>query len=165
MATRQILYHLTPAKHAKAILRNGLRAGEDGYIYFFTDMIVANTVARDQVFTKRYTVFLVDGRGLESRVMQDNVAEFSRAYLRRAKQGRIAPNHLQVLNTFDTVVDHPLPWDYFLEEQLKGWTHKQTDEYWAVLRWMNEQSKAGQMPDEQITKEVNRRLKVIDGGK
>lgn len=127
------LYHLTGLDNLDQILTEGLRAGDDGWIYLFTDMLVANTIARDQVFLGRYAVIEVDRRGITGRLHRDNVGEFSAPYHRRVKTRRIAAKHLRHVGTFDVVADYPTEWDYLVWGRM-GMTRDDVDLQYRVRR-------------------------------
>jgi len=67
------LYHLTPTKNRDLILKEGIKANKDHMIFVFTDMLVANEIAKNQVFTDRYCVFKIARKGIESPLLKDNV--------------------------------------------------------------------------------------------
>lgn len=71
------LYHVTPVDNLATILEQGLSAGDDGYIYAFTDRRVADDIARDQLGMNRYALVILDGPGLTVIAAEpDNVGEF-----------------------------------------------------------------------------------------
>ena len=84
-------------------MRNGITA-EAGVISVFTDMLVADAVARAQVGVKRYTVYSIDPKGITGALTKDNVAEFPQSYQRVLHQRSISPQFLTVVGTYD--VDH-----------------------------------------------------------
>lgn len=138
-------FHLTDAKNLDRILADGLRAGDDGYIYLFTDLLVANTIARDQVFiADRYAVLVVSATGITRRIWRDRVGELAAPYQRRTKQEIIKPKFLQHAGTFDVVRGYPTEWDYLVEEQLSGLSREQADARYAWRR--------GEMSDEAVTR-------------
>ena len=79
-------YHLTPSEKAGKIERKGIAANKHGEIFLFTNRIVANTIARDQVFTNRYTVFEINPDGITGTIIADKVSEFSASFQRIVKQ-------------------------------------------------------------------------------
>ena len=150
------LYHLTPHENEAAILRDGIVANEDGEIFLFTDMLVADTIAGDQVITKRYVVFQIDRKGVTSRLRPDKVAEFSRGYHRIVKQDCIKPEFLTLVGVFDTA-SGPTEWNYLSNER-KGISRAQTDGMSAITAWCNLEASKGILSTEAIEAEANRRL-------
>jgi hypothetical protein len=63
-----VLFHLSRVVNLESILCDGLRANEGGDIFAFTDMVVANTIALNQVFAERYAVFAIDPKGVTGKV-------------------------------------------------------------------------------------------------
>jgi len=125
------LKHLTPEENLPAILKEGLAANDDGEIFAYTDDLVADTIAKNQVFTKRYAVLLIDPAGVTGNVVDDNVSEFSAGYQRIITQKRIGPQHLRHTGTFDVVTARPTAWDYIVGVQVYGWTEEQVDDHFA----------------------------------
>ena len=123
-------YHLTAVANQEAILRDGIKADEEGFIYLFDDMLAANPIARGQVFVKRYVVFSVDDAGLTDEPSKDVVGEFSQGMQWRIKQERIESRFLTVVGEFDTVYDKPTEFDYMLGELL-GQSREHTDKMFA----------------------------------
>lgn len=126
------LFHLSPAENVPSIQVDGLKASSDGAIYAFTDMIVADTIACNQVFASRYGVFRIMRRGITGTIESDDVAEFAAPYQRRIIQARVAPRHLRYLGTIDTdTTVRPTEWDYLIGERIYGRTRTQVDEEYA----------------------------------
>ncbi len=153
----QHLYHLTSIENLAAILRTGLKANEEGAIYAFTDLIVANTIACNQVFAAKYAIFKIAKRGVTGQVLPDDVAEFSSPYQRTILQEQIEPKHLRHLCTCDAIHDRPTEWDYHVEKNLFHRNVPQVDEEFAIFRWIAEETRAGRNCDE-ISREANERL-------
>jgi len=105
-----------------SIKNRGLMSNEDSEIFSFTNMNVANTIARDQVFLFEYAVFKIDPLGITGEIAMDDVAEFSAAYQRIIKQSHIEPNYLRLLRK-RVKVAHFDGWDYFKYTQL-GYSHE-----------------------------------------
>ena len=98
------LYHLTNAHHHASIMRNGITA-KAGVISVFTDMLVADVVAKSQVGVTRYTVYSIDPKGITGALTKDNVAESSQPYQRILHQRSISPQFLTVVGTYDVITD------------------------------------------------------------
>lgn len=126
-------FHLTPPENVKPILETGLRGNEDGEIYVFTDMLVANVIAKEQVFTRRYAVFAIDPAGITGKVMPETAAEFSAGHQRIIVQDRIAPEYLKLTGEWDTIIDKPTEWDYLVNRAVYGDTREQVDRIFEFL--------------------------------
>jgi len=153
-------FHLTPAKRAAAIRRDGIKADSRGDIFVFTDMVVANEIAKSQVFAKRYTVFEIDRQGVTGRFRRDNVAELAAANQRIIRQSRIEAKFLATVGTFDVITDRPVGWDYFVGSRM-GLTTEQVDGRFEISNWINHQTKLGRLSSDEILAEANRRLKSL----
>lgn len=92
-------YHLTAPKNVAAILRDGLRAGEDGFIYLATEpsILLFSHIASSQIGLARVAILEVCARGLTSEVEPDRVTEIYAGGQRRVKQKVIKPNNLTVV--------------------------------------------------------------------
>jgi hypothetical protein len=154
------LYHLTPSENASEILKEGIKADEEGNIFAFTEMIVANEIAKNQVFTERYCVFRISRRGIKGEILKDNVAEFSACFQRIIKQDHIEPKFLRKMCEEDTVLLKPTAWDYMIGARL-GETKEQTDAKFAVIAWDYEQRKKGKLSEEEIVEETLKRFGAL----
>lgn len=94
------LYHLTNSHNHASIMRNGITA-EAGVISVFTDMLVADLVAKSQPGVKRYTVYSIDPKGITGALTKDNAAEFSHILHQRS----ISPQFLTVVGTYAVITD------------------------------------------------------------
>ena len=134
------LYHLTPYEKAERIMNEGLVADAEGYIFAFTDLLIANTLAKDQIFTDRYCVFRINRKGVTGEIMPDNVAEFSAPFQRIIKQKRIEAKYLKLLCEKNTIWDRPTGWDYYkgaiigMNKAMVNGLFKQMNEYSAKSR-------------------------------
>ena len=135
------IYHLTPIENVSAILKNGLKADKEGNIFAFTNPIVANTIARDQVGVDRYCVFKILKKGVNGKVLKDNVAELSASFQLIIKQNWIEPRFLKKLYEEDTIFHKPTAWDYMIAEKIFRETKQQVDAKFEILSWGIEQQK------------------------
>ncbi len=71
------LFHLTPIENVESIQKHGLKADEDGEIFVFTELWVADTIVTNQVFAKHYAVFEMKAKGISGKIGPDEVAESS----------------------------------------------------------------------------------------
>jgi len=122
---RRGVFHLTPAVNVSRIQRDGIRANGDGEIFAFTDPIVANTIAREQVGAKRYAVFAIHPAGLRGKLYADRVGELSARFQVVIRQDRIEPEHVHHVGTYAT---QPFPdaWDH-AKYRAMGYTREQVD--------------------------------------
>ena len=154
---RQVYYHLSDARNMLTIREGGIVANGDGEIFLFTDMLVANVIAKSQVFVDRYVVFEVAPDGIQGELRDDNVAEFSHSFQRILKQDRIAPEHLQLVGEYETIHDRPTEWDYVLGERL-GQSHEFVDEGFSAERDYREAIAEG-VPDAKAAAQYNERMR------
>ena len=121
MRKHRFYYHVTDVNNVERIKRDGLKADEDGLIFVFTDMIVADTTAKNQCFLKdRYAVFKIHSKGITGRVIKDRVVEFSAPYHRIIIQEKISKRHIDFVGSFIINDDEPTEWDYLLLKKLRG---------------------------------------------
>ena len=107
-----ICYHLTPAENLEGIEREGIVANDEGQIFAFTDMLVANTIACNQVGIKNYAVFAILPAGITGIVSPDDVAELSAPWQKIVMQDRIDPEHLLYLGKHKVETISSTPWTY-----------------------------------------------------
>jgi len=111
------LFHLTPIANKASIQAEGIRGSEQGKIFVFTDMIVANTIARDQVFTPQFSVFRINPKGVRGKIIPDRVAEIAARWHRVIRQAKILPHYLTLVSDFVTQRG-PTEWDYAKHKSL-----------------------------------------------
>ena len=125
------IYHLTPHENTKSILKEGIKANEYGDIYVFTDMLVADTIAKNQIFTKRYSVFEINRKGIKVKLIPDQCAEFSQGFQRIIKQNEIDPKYLELIYEDIEIITNGLTeWDYLVYEH-----HYHVDFVDTAKRW------------------------------
>ena len=129
-----IYYHLTPSKKADRIKQYGIAANKHGEIFVFTNIIVANTIARDQIFTDRYTLFEIAQNGITGTIIADKVSEFSASFQRIVKQDYLAPEFLTVVGEYETIYLWPTAWDYLSRGNLLGETKDDVDQFIERIR-------------------------------
>lgn len=99
------LYHVTSRNAAKAILRYGLKCGEDGHIYLFdhTQVRISNhykyirvvdQIMCNQIDLDSGVILRVDTQGITSDILPDNVAEFTARWQYRVKQTLIEHEYI-----------------------------------------------------------------------
>lgn len=90
-------YHVTAPGNVDNIMKEGLRANEDGEIFVITTMRVANHIAKTQVFLKEFAVIGIYFYGVTGAVGGDSVGEAIAQFHRIIRQERIAPEFLRCL--------------------------------------------------------------------
>lgn len=93
-------FHITDVESYKEILSRGLKADEEGYIYFLTSKEVTAYVAYNQLFLEKYALIKIDSRGLSSQPELDLVGEITAVYQRRIKQELIEARFLKLINVY-----------------------------------------------------------------
>jgi hypothetical protein len=154
-------FHLTPSNNTHKIKKEGIKADEEGNIFVFTDMLVANEIAKNQVFTEQYAVFKIERKGITGKIEKDNVAEFAAFYQRIIKQKTIKPKFVKFMSVEDTVFDKPTTWDYLVYARMHKWTYEQTDAYFSVQEWHHEHSQKKDIPEDELETEYRRLMKEL----
>lgn len=157
------VFHLTAPKNVRSILARGLVPDEDGRIFAFTHMKVANVIAREQCFLNRYTVLRISGRFLPYAwdILPDSVAELSAPYqLIVITDEGIEPKFLSPVGTFNTLHHKATPWDYEIGRKL-GQSRKFIDGRASVFQWSHRQTRLGKLSEQEIRDEVNNRLATL----
>ncbi|MCE7974402.1 MAG: hypothetical protein DYG92_08810 [Leptolyngbya sp. PLA1] len=132
------LFHVTDPANVESILRDGLRADEDGCIFALTDERLANSIARDQVFLTTYALFRIDRKGITGRVEADEVAELAARWHRVILQPVIAPQFLRLVNPSIATQRGPTDGDY-MRNALAGMSRDQVDALFARIRELREE--------------------------
>jgi hypothetical protein len=97
------LFHVTDPANIPSIQKEGIRP-KRRRIYLITDRSIANTIARDQIFLKRFALFEIDAAGTPI-LHPDQVAEFSAKFHRVVHGSKcILPRFLSLIGIFDTDV-------------------------------------------------------------
>lgn len=120
-----VLYHITDPANVPAILRDGLKANEDGHIFVVTHEAMAQEIARNQVFLERFSLISIDVSGVVGGVIADDVAELSAPWHRIVIQESIAPAFLKLLGELDCLAP-PTESDYMKFARI-GMTREQVD--------------------------------------
>ncbi len=152
------LYYLTDPEDRDRILAEGITSDERGTIVVFTDMRVANEIAKNQSFLERYAVFTIDRKGIEGRLRKDDGAEWTSGFQRIVRQEVIRPEFVTFLCELDTILDRPTPWDYEQHARLDGWTPEQTDQYFAAMRWYDQHQKDGHLSEKDLNDGLRARM-------
>jgi hypothetical protein len=123
------LYHITRPEHVEAIEREGLRADDEGNIFAFTDLMVADTIARAQVFADPYALLWVQADGIiKGKVFADEVSEFSAPFQCIIRQPIIPARFVHYLGTMALQPDPLTPWQRLVHARL-GMTRRQSEEW------------------------------------
>jgi len=128
-----LFYHVTRPEHLASIERDGLRADADGNIFAFTDLIVADTIAAEQVFADPYALLWIAGSGIKGRLYADDVAESCRQFQCIIRQDRIDPRYVHYLATMTVQRDALTPWQR-LRDANRGITRQQSEAMFREAR-------------------------------
>lgn len=98
-------YHITSPENVESILKNGLKANEQGEIFIFqyakitTNGVVNfadDCIAYNQVFLEKYARVEINPEGISVPLIHDNVAEPTNECQWIVKQERINPEYLRL---------------------------------------------------------------------
>jgi hypothetical protein len=98
-------YHITSPENVESILKNGLKANEQGDIFIFqyakfTKNGIVNYVddyiANNQKFYEKYARIEIDPEGISVPLINDNVGESTSKFQWIVKQERINPDYLRL---------------------------------------------------------------------
>ena len=104
-------YHITDKKNLSTILKEGLKANEEGDIFIFENKsivfnsvvnTVADCIAHNQIFLDEYVMIEIAFEGITSEVINDNVAELSSALQWIVRQPLIEPKYLSLYGKYKT---------------------------------------------------------------
>lgn len=79
-------YHITDKKNLSTILREGLKANDEGDIFLFENKsvvvnsvvnTVADCIAHNQVFLSEYVMLEIANEGIKSELINDNAGEIT----------------------------------------------------------------------------------------
>ncbi len=105
------LFHVTDPTKVKSILRRGLRANEEGFIFVFSDERLANSIAIGQLFLPTYGLLSIDGEGIYGDVMPDEVAELAAPWQWIIEQPVITPKFIRFLGNRATEAGPDPGWE------------------------------------------------------
>jgi len=154
-------FHLTPKRNMKLIEREGIKADEEGNIFVFTDMIVAEEIAINQVGASVYAIFEIDRKGITGKIERDNVAESAASFQRIIKQDCIEPKFIHFVTTKRTLHSKPTVWDYKRLARLLGLNKEQVDKFFAACYWEWKHKKKRDIPEKEIEEKFNKLLAEI----
>ncbi len=105
-------YHITHPKNAQSILKNGIISNSNGEIFLFenksyvtyrTENTVADSIAHNQLFLEKYAMFEIDASGINFKLLQDDVREYSFHFQWiLTNQKVILPEYVDYFGIFDT---------------------------------------------------------------
>lgn len=154
-------FHLSHPDDRERILGHGIDADAEGYIDIFTDNMVANTIARDQLFLDRYDIFWVTPTGITATMEPNTQVGITAPFQFRIRQSRVAEQFLRFMAEHDVVSDRPTAWDYFYWKRV-GFLNDDVNEQFQILN----QLKVHRLTPEQanqmlanLSARVNARLK------
>lgn len=107
-------YHITHPKNIKSVLKDGLRANEEGKIFLFENksisypskgggtavVYVADHIAQNQIFLEKYAMFEISSEGIDGDLINDNVAEMGSSFQWIVKQPIISPEYIEPFGLF-----------------------------------------------------------------
>ena len=94
---RRALYHVTAPENVESILRDGLRAGEDGAVYAIKDPDLAAEIALNQSFVDPYALIRIEPKGITGAAGPDLVAELLAFNSVRIEQSHVEPRFLSLV--------------------------------------------------------------------
>lgn len=130
-----LLFHLTRPENLESIERDGLRADSEGNIFAFTDLIVADSIAAEQVFADPYVLLWIHPHGIDGRLYADDVAEGSHRFQCIIRQERIEPRYVHYLATMRVQTDALTPWQRLVDAS-RGFSRQQSEEMFRQMRAM-----------------------------
>ena len=104
-------YHITDKNNLSTILREGLKANEEGDIFIFENKsvvfnsvvnTVADCIAYNQIFLDEYVMIEIALEGIVSDIINDNVGEASSDLQWIVKQPLIEPKYLSFYGYYKT---------------------------------------------------------------
>ncbi len=128
-----LFYHITRPENVEAIECEGLRADPEGNIFAFSDLIVADAIARNQIFADPYVVFWIRSDGIIGEVCADDVAESCRRFQCIIRQEHIEPEHLCYLATMKVETETLTPWQR-LWDAACGIPREESEDLWRSVR-------------------------------
>ena len=91
------LFHITTFENCLEILKNGLRASADGYIYLLTAKASAAYIAKNQLgCTDNFGLLKINSEGIVKKLEADNVGEITASQQRRIKQDLIKSDFISL---------------------------------------------------------------------
>ena len=111
-------YHITAIKNIDAILCSGLKANDEGKIFFFENIQlilrgsifwIRDHIAVAQVFLfTEYALFEIDSKGFNSKLINDNCRELPEKWQWFLKQKRIEPKHIRIIGIYKRKLPSPV---------------------------------------------------------
>lgn len=100
------LYHMSSTNNQDDILINGITCGEDDYIYLINTLhipfplfnfigYVPDIVVLNQISLLEYDLYEIDPKGIEQKLLPDNVMESTASIQKRAKQKKISKEFIK----------------------------------------------------------------------
>ncbi len=94
---RRALYHVTAPENVESILRDGLRASEDGAVYAIKNPDLAAEIALNQSFVDPYALIRIAPKGITGELGPDLVAEALAFNSVRIEQAHVEPRFLSLV--------------------------------------------------------------------
>jgi hypothetical protein len=125
-------FYLSHPDDRQAILANGISANSDGYIDIFTDNMIGNAIAKDQLFLDRYTLFWITPTGITAEAEPYDVGVLTAKYQFRIRQSRVDERFVRLMGEYDVIKDRPTTWDYLFWGRM-GFRKTDVDEQFQIL--------------------------------
>ena len=118
-------YHVTEVENVDSILKNGLKADEEGLIYVYdtysvdlegVDIFLSDIITLGQLGYKKYAVIKVNAEPYRKYAKPDNVGELCASYHRILKVKIIKPEDIELLEIRDTDITS---YGYFIQYILR----------------------------------------------
>lgn len=90
-------YYVTTPEAAHSILKDGLKANEEGHIFVIIDKRFADCIAKTQIFLPRYALLGIDSKGIKGCIERDGVGEYIAPVHRIIFQPVIKPRWLTLI--------------------------------------------------------------------
>ena len=100
MTSEKKYYHVTATGNTMPIIMEGLKANEYGEIFLFDNKDIASDIALLQLGLTEYSLFEVEPDGINCKLEQDLVGEFTSRYQWIAKQELIDTDYIQYLGSY-----------------------------------------------------------------
>lgn len=128
-----LLFHLTRPENLETIERDGLWPDSEGNIFAFTDLIVADSIAAEQVFADPYVLLWIHPHGINGKLYADDVAELSHRFQCIIRQERIEPQYVHYLATMRVQTDTLTPWQRLVDAS-RGYSRQQSEDMFRQMR-------------------------------
>ncbi len=111
---KNFYYHICDTEVAEKIKNEGLKCDDEGYIFIFDNISVADSLNNNQLGHSKFSIIQIESSGIFSEPISDNVAEFTASSQYICKQDKIEPHFL-------TIIDNRInnPFEIALKDNIK----------------------------------------------